>query len=172
MDDLQNYIRELGMKEAIYEEDFESPDRMKFSAGMRDLILQQAPPHQYGTLVSILNPLVASEAIIQQAAQLVADQRETERLRARHNVGMVVEKSDIHPSPRPGRPAPNVIQSGPIRISRKQMFSDLIRTGVQFKKIDGQYNQVLLQLRKLLPDSQRFQSSPERERLRLIEWIP
>jgi len=26
------------MKEAIYEEDFESPDLMKFSAGMRDLI--------------------------------------------------------------------------------------------------------------------------------------
>jgi len=26
---------------------------------MRDLILQEAPPHQYGTLVSILNPLVA-----------------------------------------------------------------------------------------------------------------
>ena len=98
MEDLHNYIRELGMKEAIYEEDFESPDMMKFSAGMRDLILQQAPPHQYGTLV-ILNPLVASEAIIQQTTQLVADQRETERLRARHNVGMVVEKSDIYPPP-------------------------------------------------------------------------
>ena len=95
----QNYIRELGMKEAIYEEDFESPDMMKFSAGMRDLILQQAPPHQYGTLVSILNPLVASEAIIQQAAQLVTDLGETERLRARRNVRMAVEKSDIHLPP-------------------------------------------------------------------------
>ena len=82
----QNYIRELGMKEAIYEEDFESPDMMKFSAGMRDLILQQAPPHQYRTLISILNPLVASEAIIQQATQLVADPGETEHLQARHNV--------------------------------------------------------------------------------------
>ena len=50
------------MKEAIYEEDFESPDMIKFSAGMRDLILQQAPPPQYGTLVSVLNPLVTSEA--------------------------------------------------------------------------------------------------------------
>ena len=50
---------------------------VKFSAGMRDLILQQAPPHLYGTLVSILNPLVASEAVVQQAAQLVADLGET-----------------------------------------------------------------------------------------------
>ncbi len=61
------------MKEAIYEDAFESLDLMKFLAGMRDLILQQDPPHQYGTLVSILNPLVASEAIIQQAAHLVVD---------------------------------------------------------------------------------------------------
>ena len=87
------------MKKAVYEEDFESPDMIKFSAGMRDLILQQAPPHQYGTLVSTVNPLVASEAIIQQAAQLVADLGETERLRARRNVRMVVEKSDIRPPP-------------------------------------------------------------------------
>lgn len=34
------------MKEAICEKNFESPDLMKFSVGMRDLILQQAPPHQ------------------------------------------------------------------------------------------------------------------------------
>ena len=139
------------MKEAIYEENFESPDMIKFSAGMRDLILQQAPPHQYGILVSILNPLVASEAIIQQAAQLVADLGETERLRARRNVRMVVEKSDIHPPPRPRRRALKVIQSGPIRVSRKQMFNDLIRARVQFQKIDGQPNQVLLQLWEQLP---------------------
>ena len=74
------------MKEAICVEHFESPDLMKFSAGMRDLILQQVPPYQYGTLVSILNPLVASGAIVQQAAPLVANLGDTECLQARHNV--------------------------------------------------------------------------------------
>ncbi len=59
---------------------------MKFLAGMRDLILQQALPRQHGTLVSILNPLVASVAIIQQAAQLVTDLGETELLWDRKNV--------------------------------------------------------------------------------------
>ena len=73
MEELQNYIRELGMKEAIYDDAFKNADLAKFLAGMRDFILQQVPPHQYGTLVSKLNPLVALEAIIQQAAQLVAD---------------------------------------------------------------------------------------------------
>ena len=72
-EDLQNYIRGLGMREAIYGETFESTDLVKFLSGIRDLILQQAPFHLYGTLVSILNPLVALEAIIQQATQLVTD---------------------------------------------------------------------------------------------------
>lgn len=76
-EELQNYVRELGMKEAIYDYSFESPDLIKFSAGMRNLVLQEAPLHQYGTLVPILNPSVASEAIIQQAAQLVSSLGET-----------------------------------------------------------------------------------------------
>ena len=80
MEDLQNYICEKSIREAIYEDSFEGPGMVKFSAGMRDLILQQAPSHLYGPLVSILNPLVASEAVVQQAAQLVANLGETERL--------------------------------------------------------------------------------------------
>jgi len=64
---------------------------VKFSAGMRDLILQQALPHLYGTLVSILYPLVASEAVVQQAAQLVADLGETEHLQTRCNIWAVEE---------------------------------------------------------------------------------
>jgi len=40
VEDLQNYIRELGIREAIYEDSFDSPGMVKFSAGMRDLILQ------------------------------------------------------------------------------------------------------------------------------------
>ena len=51
----QNYIRELGIREAIYEDTFDGPVMVKFSAGMRELILQQAPSHLYCTLVSILN---------------------------------------------------------------------------------------------------------------------
>ena len=63
-EELQNYIRELVIKEAIYDDAFETPDLFKFLAGMKDLILQQAPPHHYGTLVSILNPLVDLEVMI------------------------------------------------------------------------------------------------------------
>ena len=94
MEDLQNFIRELGMREVIYEDSFDSPDMIRFLAGMRDLILQQAPSQLYGTLVSILNPLVTLEAMVQQAAQIVADLGEMERLRPKRNI-RVVEEAEV-----------------------------------------------------------------------------
>lgn len=39
MEELQNYIRELRMSELTYDDAFRSPDLVKFSAAMRDLIL-------------------------------------------------------------------------------------------------------------------------------------
>ena len=77
---------------------------IQFSAGMRDLILQQAPSHLYGTLVSILNPLVTSEAVVQQAAQIVADLGETERLRTRCNIRML-EEAEVLPVTKSKPPA-------------------------------------------------------------------
>lgn len=56
MEELQNHIRGLGMKKVIYDATFERLDLAKFSAGMKDLILEQAPPHQYGLLVPVFKP--------------------------------------------------------------------------------------------------------------------
>lgn len=69
MEELQNCIWEQGMRKAICEDTSESPFLVKFTVGMRDLILQQVPSHHYGTLMVILNPLVASKALIQQTTQ-------------------------------------------------------------------------------------------------------
>lgn len=44
------------MKEAIYEDTFETLGLVRFSAGMTD---QQFACHQYATLMSILSPLEA-----------------------------------------------------------------------------------------------------------------
>lgn len=103
---------------------------------MRTLILQQVPPHQYGTLVSALNFLVALEAVTQQAARLVMDLGETEHLTGNRqclNSGREVRS----PSAQTRRLDPKVIQSAPIRITRKELFKDLIGEGIQFKKIDS-----------------------------------
>ena len=101
MEDLQNYMCELGIRERIYEDTFENPDLVKFSAGMGDLIQQQAPSHLHGTLVSILNPLVASEVMIQQSAQVIVHLRETEHLRTRHNI-QTLKGAEVLPVIKPG----------------------------------------------------------------------
>lgn len=45
MEELQNYIKVIGMKEVICDDAFRSLDLAKFSAEMRGLILQQSPSY-------------------------------------------------------------------------------------------------------------------------------
>ena len=61
---------------------------------------------------------------------------------------------------------------GPVRVSRKQMFNDLIQAGVQFTKINRQPNHILLQLWKQLKDDQKFQNHPRKLRVRTIDRLP
>lgn len=111
---------------------------INFSSGTRDLILQPSPLHQYGSMLSILNPPVALRCCNTTGCPIDG---ETRVPTARCRLWMVVERSENHLLPWLRRPAPKVIQSGPIRVLRQQMFKDQIRAGVQFKKIDGQHNQ-------------------------------
>jgi len=90
---------------------------------------------------------VASEAVVQKAAQLVADLGETEHLQTTRNI-QTLEEAEVLPLIKTRRPAIWTPQSGPIRVFWKQMSNDLIRAGVQLAKIDHQPNHVLLQLWK------------------------
>ena len=86
--------------------------------------------------MSILNPLVTSEAIVQQADQLVADLGETERLCTRRNI-QTLEGAGVLPVTKTRRPTPQAAQLGPLRV---------IWAGIQLVKIDHQPDHVLLQL--------------------------
>jgi len=132
VEELQDYIRELGIKESICDNAFESPDLVKLLVEMRDLILQ-APLHQYGKLVSTLNTLVASKAIIQWTAQLVAELGERECLWARHNT-QTLEGAKVFLITNTRSLVPWTPQLGPIWVSLKQIFSALIQAGVQLAK--------------------------------------
>lgn len=79
---IYRHIRGLGMEGIIYKEDFESHILIIYTAGIRYLILQQPPSHQYGTLIAIWNSLVAGDA----TAQIVSQLGEKECLRARQNL--------------------------------------------------------------------------------------
>lgn len=86
-------------------------------------------------------PQWPSGAVIQQAAQLMGRQECLRPDAGSEWWWKGLRKAENHLLPWLRRPAPKVIQSGPIRVLRQQMFKDQIRAGVQFKKIDGQHNQ-------------------------------
>lgn len=103
MEELYYYIREVGMKETICDDTFKSADLVKFSTGVRDLILQEIPPHQYTTSVSILNPLVVLLVTAQQTIQLVANLGEIKCLRTRLSI-RTAEGAEVFPITKTRKP--------------------------------------------------------------------
>lgn len=124
---------------------------------MRDIILQQALSHHYGTLVSKLNFLVASAATVQ---QLVANLGETEHPGPRHNVRVVegVEYFQLLKLDKLLQEYPN---QAPYKCP-KNMFIFLIWARVAFAKV------FLLPLWKQLRHVQKFQSLHKRTGVQLI----
>lgn len=144
------------MKQAICEEAFENLDLVKLLAGMRDLILQQALSHHYGTLVFKWNFLVASEATVQ---QLVANLRETEHRGLRHNV-RAAEEVEYFQLTKLDKLLQEYPNQAPYKRPRN-MFIYLIWARVAFAK-------VLLPLRKQLRHVQKFQTLHKRTGVQLI----
>lgn len=103
MEELYYYTREVGMKETICDDTFKSADLVKFSTGVRDLILQEIPPHQYTTSVSILNPLVVFLVTAEQTIQLVANLGEIKYLRTRLSI-RTAEGAEVFPITKTRKP--------------------------------------------------------------------
>lgn len=108
------------MNEAIYDNVFESPDLAKFLVGIGDLILQQAPPHQYGALVSILNPLVTWGHYPKGCPVGGCGLGKTEHLQTRYNIQML-KGAEVLLVTKTRKPLPQTPQVGPIQVSQKQM---------------------------------------------------
>lgn len=84
--------RELGMKRALYIHQFQRPDEESFTAGMKGLILQSTLGNQYQTLVSVLALRVNQP--IHMVVAMVADPRETEKIRHREKGGQLKPKRE------------------------------------------------------------------------------
>ena len=61
IEDVQQILRELGMRQAIYIPVFEDPNGATLTARMKYKILQLAPSTWYGTLISTLNPVIRQD---------------------------------------------------------------------------------------------------------------
>lgn len=74
--ELQTFLQEMGMRLAIYDDDFLGPEAMAFTTGVRDHTLQAALAAYSGPLVPSLSGLLGDT--VQPAAQVVWDLGETE----------------------------------------------------------------------------------------------
>ena len=92
-------------------------------------MLHTAPPSLFGSLVTILAPHIQQP--ISEATCTLTDVREVETIRAGKEVWAMTERRG---------------EKGPVKVSRTQMWVDLIKAGVVKEKPDGQPNRILLEL--------------------------
>ena len=126
---LQQVLRELGMKNIIYNMDPQGPDEEVFIIGMRNLMLHTAPTSGFGSLVNTLAPHLGQP--ITEATCNLADLGEVETMKAWREVQAMTERRGA---------------KGPVKVSRTQMWVDLIKAGVVKEKLDGQPSRILLEL--------------------------
>ena len=69
--ELQQVLRELGVRNAIYSPENYGPDEEIFTIGMINTVLQMAPTSLFGSLVAILSPRL--EQPISEVTHTVAD---------------------------------------------------------------------------------------------------
>ena len=96
---------------------------------MRNIVLQMAPTSLFGSLVAILSPHLAHP--ISEVTCTVADLGEAEVMRIWKEIRPVTHKKNLQ---------------GPMKVTRTQMWVDLIWAGVDGRKLDGKSNRILLEL--------------------------
>lgn len=77
IEEVQQIIREMGMRQAICAPVFEGPDRATFTAGIKTKVLQSSPSTCYGTLLTTLSPVMGQD--IYGVEQAIADVGETDK---------------------------------------------------------------------------------------------
>ena len=116
---------------------------------MRNLVLHTACPSLLGSLVNTLAPHLGQP--ISEATHTLADLREVETIRAWGEVWAMTERRGA---------------KGPVKVSRTQMWVDLIKARVVKEKLNGKPNRILLELWHQLKPEQQFQL------LRSRTWKP
>lgn len=81
LDELQDAMRGLGMKHAIYAATFAGPNNKTCTTSIKDAILHGAPNQWHGTLIPSLSPIGGQ--FISMTIQIIADLGESECLRHR-----------------------------------------------------------------------------------------
>ena len=109
--EVQQLLRELGMRQAIHAPVFEGPDRATFIGAKT---LQATPSTWYGTLVSMLSPAVGQD--IYAPGQSIADLGDTDK--SREQVLAVQKRRDREGAPEAKR-LPESAVKGLVKVTWK-----------------------------------------------------
>ncbi|KAJ1143264.1 hypothetical protein NDU88_009575 [Pleurodeles waltl] len=113
-------LREMGMQSAVYSQQFLGPDIEPVTAGIRARLIRNAPPHMKGALLALLGP--AQGRPVGNVVLLMAQLEGLDRQKSARAVGQ-----------------DNKYKGGEstIKVTRRQMWIDLLNAGVKKEEIDG-----------------------------------
>ncbi|KAJ1111101.1 hypothetical protein NDU88_008439 [Pleurodeles waltl] len=127
-------LREMGMQNAVYSQQFLRPDVEPVTAGIRAQLIRNAPPHMKGALLALLGP--AQGDVVLLMAQLEGlDRQKSARAVGQDNKYKEGEST--------------------IKVTRRQMWIDLLNAGVKKEEIDGKPTPYLLNKWKALQRRQK-----------------
>ncbi|KAJ1143216.1 hypothetical protein NDU88_009527 [Pleurodeles waltl] len=113
-------LREMGMQNAVYSQQFLGLDVEPVTAGIRPRLIRNAPPHMKGALLALLGP--AKGRPVGDVVLLMAQLEGLDKEKSTRAVGQ-----------------DNKYKGGEstIKVTRQQMWIDLLNAGVKKEEIDG-----------------------------------
>ncbi|KAJ1089386.1 hypothetical protein NDU88_002537 [Pleurodeles waltl] len=131
-------LREMGMQNAVYSQQFLGPDVEPVTAGIRARLIRNAPPHTKGALLALLGPTQGRP--VGDVVLLMAQLEGLDRQKSARAVGQ-----------------DNKYKGGEstIKVTRRQMWIDLLNAGVKKEEIDGKPTPYLLNECKALQHRQK-----------------
>lgn len=156
--DLVQIVQEMGMRQMMFRQHYESPDEEILTTRMKDMILTSGPPGTFISVATILTPFI--DRRIHKLTETMANLGDMEVKRTEKGLADRATKGSQVQKGKPKRKEPE----GPIKASRRQMWFDLVAAGVSPEKIDQQPNEILLALWCQLRPDQRFQKPATRNK--------
>ncbi|KAJ1127500.1 hypothetical protein NDU88_005899 [Pleurodeles waltl] len=136
--DANEQLREMGIENAVYSQHFAGPDVEPVTAGIRARLIRNAPPHMKGALLALLGP--AQERPVGEVVLLMTQLVGLDRQKSARALGQDNKYKGREPT---------------IKVTRRQMWIDLLNAGVKKEEIDGKPTPYLLNKWKALQRRQK-----------------
>ena len=127
-------LRGMALQAGIYQQGFQGPESQRLTAGMRARLLKGAPSHMRGPLLALLGP--AQGRPVGEVALLIGQLGEAERENVAKPRARIAQEKGKSGTDKKSFTRTDKTSSTP-KVTRKQMFLELLEAGVRKEDIDG-----------------------------------